>query len=86
MRSTGELPSEQAQPQRLQFERLYIATNGVDLIDEALSFQWMVELMKEYVSLNGEDVAIWLREDGESPRLVAFIRALANGGAEAHAL
>ena len=79
MRSIDRSTSAQAHTPQLEFERLYLATNGVGLIDHALSLDWILSLMLEYVQTHGEDVALWISEDGGTPRLIGYVKALPNG-------
>ena len=74
--------SDQVQSNQPRAERVYFASNGMDVIDFALSIDWLLELMQQYVATHGEDVAVWMREEGDTPRLIAFVRPAPHRSAE----
>jgi hypothetical protein len=56
----------------------YLATVGIDLVEEGLQLDWIVRTVTEWCAGNHEDVALWLVE-GVVHRLVAVLRPRAAG-------
>ena len=82
MRSINRLPSPQVQTLLdSRAARIYFGTNGSDIIEYALSLDFILSELLNYVRTHGEDVAVWMREEGEVPRLIAFVKPLVNSSA-----
>lgn len=81
MRSTKRRPSAQVDSRPPSQPVYYIATSGTELVDTSYTLVFIEQAALGYVRLNGEDLAVWIVEEGHPPRLVSFVRALAQGGA-----
>jgi hypothetical protein len=74
MRSTTRGTSAQAHLSYPSTERQYVATSGIDPVEYGLTLDWIIPRLLEICRTTGDDLALWLIEAGESPRLVAAVR------------
>lgn len=74
MRSTSRTHSHQVQLSPSPAGRLYVATSGQDVVETGLTLDWMIGVLTEIVRESQQDLALWLLEDGEEPRIVAAVR------------
>ncbi len=73
MSSINVPTSGQVQSATPRAARIYFGANGTDVVDVGLSLDWILTVLQEYVTSHGEDVAVWMREEGDTPRLVAMV-------------
>lgn len=86
MRSTRPSAHNQPLSQVPHLAPHYIAVSGAEVVEVGSTAVWIEQAALAYTSLHGEDLAIWFLEPEESPRVVAVVRPIVNGGAQVYYL
>lgn len=76
--SISRSPSVQPHPIPTTPRTRYVATHGVELVEEGLTLDWIIDRVQERSRHLNEDVALWHIDDADAAWIVAVVH---QGGA-----